>query len=955
MRTLDNEIRIKPVLEDTDLKKFENHLTLIEQHMSRIVGLAGKIQIPGGAGSPSGSGGGAAIPTGGGGTNASERATQYAQERMPSRAQTAHRRTGVANASMNSGQFLTNFQNVIQPILPQLDAMMAQPGGPGKSGASALLRQHLSRVQRIAAHPAGSTAESQAILAANQATGVDPGALAAAAAQYRATNPTHGSVINAYLKAQQQAASGSGSGGSGGLGIVKQLAGAAGFGGIAGAAELGGLGAAALGVGFVANQTRQGWSNYMQQGTAFSALSKSVGTLGESFNTLRNTINSTSLGFAETMPQITQAFQAMAPYVGNLGTRGLARMMTASQGFAFGYGLNPASTAQAFGQAAQIGILGTNSTTGQMTPAQWAATIANAVSSGGMQGRQGQVLSAMLGVSQQIAQQIAGAPNQTLLASIMTGLNQSGNPLLQGTMGAQILGNINQGIQNPGLGNAGQLFSYQALNPNGQLGYFQTKYLQAQGLNGINPTTGVSNFAAELQRFQRMLPGGKVQFTKDRYGTIPTEQTATTSALLGQLWGLTQPQALQVMQAFNGQSLSTVNRTTQLAQQWGGPNALQHLLKTGGMNVFAGIANATGVGGKNGLNALAHQVTGTLHGHVSSRFYALEKQYQHLGALHPTSAKQAGMIQHQRAQDFTQMQQALGKSVLGGPTLQTSMDKLNSTVAKNTAAWAKVAKQLQPIVEFLQKGSASLGNSTGTVLHNLLHGGWMNGLVTGHMGATTAYTIPGLPQSTSAGGLSATLASFVQGNQQGTFVSVLRQMLTGSSSGGSSPYQNTSFVTPGGGGPTSAQQAAFVKKMMPYAQKDARATGLPTNFFLTQWADESAFGTSTAAQRNNNFAGIKPWAGAHAGPDSKYAGYSSLNAFAQGVAKFYEGNSNYQGLLQAAQHGASTPQLLQMLGQTGYASSPDYGQTLVSLLSEIRNLLRNGSPNALRLPSLTGI
>lgn len=763
---MDNEIRIKPTLVGTDLDTFNEKLSVAEQHMQRILQYSSKITIPGVSGGSSSAGGGVGTgggshpgaSGGGGGTNASERATQYVQERMPPRARRTHGRSGAGNASMNSGQFLTNFDNIIQPILPQLDAMMQQPGG--KANATSALRQHLSHVQRIAAQPAGSSAESQAILAANQASGIDPAALAAAATQYRATNPTHGAVISAYLQAQQQAAGGGGNAGggsgTGATGILQRLTSAAGYGelgGLMGTTAAGtALGATALGIGFVANQTRQGWSNYMAQGTAFSALSKTVGTLGESFNTLRSRVDATSLGLAESLGTITAATQAIVPYTGNMGTGGLTRMMTASQGLAFSMGLNPVSTAQAFGQAAQVGILGTSGSPGSMTPAQWAALIGNATAAGSMQGRQGQVLSSMLSVSQQIAQQIAGAPNQTLLASIMTGLNQSGNPLLQGAMGAQLLGSINKGIQNPGLGNAGALASYQALNPNGRLGYFQEKFLQAQGLTGRNPITGVSNFAAELGYFQKMLPGGKVHFTKGRYGSMPTEQTASVSALLGQMWGITQPQALAVLKSFNGQSLSMVNRTAQLAQTWGGPNALQHLLSHGRMNVFSEIANAHSVSGRYGLNQLAHEVTGSLHGHVSHQFYQLEKQYQHLGPGHA----------HQRATLFAHMQRVLGQSALNGPTLQTSIDRLNSTMAKATAAWVRIAKDLEPAGNYLANASKNVANNLAPIVkHPLSLRAWGNFLFPGQAsGSVDAALTPYLGAAQAHAGMHRSLSSY---------------------------------------------------------------------------------------------------------------------------------------------------------------------------------------------------
>jgi|HubBroStandDraft_4_1064222.scaffolds.fasta_scaffold08209_5 hypothetical protein len=55
--------------------------------------------------------------------------------------------------------------------------------------------------------------------------------------------------------------------------------------------------------------------------------------------------------------------------------------------------------------------------------------------------------------------------------------------------------------------------------------------------------------------------------------------------------------------------------------------------------------------------------------------------------------------------------------------------------------------------------------------------------------------------------------------------------------------------------------ASWLLVMAPYAGDAARATGLDCRLFLTQWAYESAFGTSTIALNDHNFAGIENSAG----------------------------------------------------------------------------------------------
>lgn len=123
---------------------------------------------------------------------------------------------------------------------------------------------------------------------------------------------------------------------------------------------------------------------------------------------------------------------------------------------------------------------------------------------------------------------------------------------------------------------------------------------------------------------------------------------------------------------------------------------------------------------------------------------------------------------------------------------------------------------------------------------------------------------------------------------------------------------------------------------------------MPANFFLTQWALESNWGTSEAFRIDDNAAGILPWAHAAAGRDPKYAGYASLSAFEQGAVAFYEDNGRYHGLLRAAQQGASTQALLKMLGQSGYATDPRYGTALNTMLATIQKIAPKPVPASVR-------
>ncbi len=735
----DHEIRIHPTVNLQEIQHLERHLEQVRQQMDRIAGSAAKITIPSASpGQPPRTVAEDVQAEQRRRTQGSQRVVEAQNAAMPPAGGSARRgRPGRQSATGENartpGGLLNWIMSVFLPDQPTIQEMThsTSPISPhhllrARNTQSVLGRSR--QLQQASGNNLNRTATAAAQIAAEEGLGpLDQYGLRQSAERVQQWHqgPGRFAAYHAYHQRAVQAAAAK-AGGSGGSGQGSRRLGAGpramlNAAGIGGATEmlstLGPWAAAAVAVDYGQSKIRQGWSAYRTQGTAFSALSQAMGNLGESFNTLRDQANAVGTAFAESLPTITQVTQTYLPYVGNLSPRRLTTALNASQGLAFSYGLNPVTTTQAFGQAAQMGITATGGSTGQMTPPQWAALIANATAQGQMQGRTGQVLASMLSVSQNIAQQIAQAPNQNILAGIMTAMNRSGNAMLQGTNGAALLNNLNSGITQPGSGAAGELFTLQALNSNRQLSYWQTRYLQAQGLSGVNPTTHLTNFAAELQAMYKMLPGGKVTGTTVHGIWMPSTQTAAVGGMLGSVMHLTQPQMLQVLKAFQGQRLTAINKTEELANRWGGPNALQTLLHKGGINVFGQIANATNV---HQLTATANTITKNLHGTIAKSFTTTQKQYEALGKTHPTSLKQAEAISHQRALDFQAMQKTLGQSVLHGPQLMTPLQRLNQTIAATQKNWTKIADNIQPLASATAKLAEAV-STPGKTTMNLLN------------------------------------------------------------------------------------------------------------------------------------------------------------------------------------------------------------------------------------------
>jgi hypothetical protein len=137
-----------------------------------------------------------------------------------------------------------------------------------------------------------------------------------------------------------------------------------------------------------------------------------------------------------------------------------------------------------------------------------------------------------------------------------------------------------------------------------------------------------------------------------------------------------------------------------------------------------------------------------------------------------------------------------------------------------------------------------------------------------------------------------------------------------------------------------SSQTSFLKNIMPYAQQVAGATGLPLAGIMGQWAYESAWGTSQAAQQNANLAGIIPFGQYGAGKDSAYAGFSNLGQFAQADTSVLN-QSNYAGARALAKSGGSISSIYSLLSMEGYdTSNPStYANGVSSLASTIANMI----------------
>ena len=152
--------------------------------------------------------------------------------------------------------------------------------------------------------------------------------------------------------------------------------------------------------------------------------------------------------------------------------------------------------------------------------------------------------------------------------------------------------------------------------------------------------------------------------------------------------------------------------------------------------------------------------------------------------------------------------------------------------------------------------------------------------------------------------------------------------------GSSSPASSSVLST------LSSSTGSFVQTVYPYAQQVAEATGLPVQGIISQWAYESDYGQSEAAQENANLGGIIPFGKYGAGKDSSYAGFSNLAQFAQAdITTLNE--SIYSGARQAASSGASIQDIYTLLSQEGYDTSNPmhYGSSVGQIAQSLATII----------------
>ena len=256
--------------------------------------------------------------------------------------------------------------------------------------------------------------------------------------------------------------------------------------------------AAMAGIGGVMAMAGKGISSASSEATSLDQLLRSVDDTSHSFDRFRTLVrqagDNLQLSNEETM-RLTAQFAKLSNSATVAGAAGDTRNAV---GFARSFGLSEDSTTAKFAQAKFLGA------TDQK---QFAVMIADAVSSGKMWGKTDEVLSSVVQWMQNSVSIMARTPNVPMYLDMQARMNASGVPGLTGGSGAALLGQLDQGIRHPGMGEAGSTFMWKALSQGKKLDPFTFKYRSEEGAFG-GQKGGPSNLQLAMDTASQMYGKG---------------------------------------------------------------------------------------------------------------------------------------------------------------------------------------------------------------------------------------------------------------------------------------------------------------------------------------------------------------------------------------------------------------------------------------------------------------
>ena len=374
------------------------------------------------------------------------------------------------------------------------------------------------------------------------------------------------------------------------------------------------------------------FNQWKTQELALSNISKQSLSAGDSLGKFMNQVDAAGQALGFLPAQVAEVANILSPALGNIGTQGLVNAVQQTLSLSRTYGLSATSVAQALGAAAQMGLtIGPNSVSQQ----KLLALVGNMTYQGKMQGRTGQVLSALLSTMQNIEGVSVVPSGLWNIASQLTALSATGVRGLQGAAGASLLSQVASGMANPGLGSAGQALQYQALglgNP------WLTQFAEQMGPGYKLPSgayKGQAAMQAIINQIQRVY--GKASIGSAATGFIGlNQQSLLEESVLGGMWSMSMPQIGALLSVFGSGHITPVT------------GAFNKLLKATGGNLS---------GSQENISLLAQLYAA----HTQKQIQAVAKQFRHVGGKESAALKR--MLAH--GAPLPKEQAALGAAIAG--------------------------------------------------------------------------------------------------------------------------------------------------------------------------------------------------------------------------------------------------------------------------------------------------
>ncbi|MHB1418301.1 MAG: peptidoglycan DD-metalloendopeptidase family protein [Bacillota bacterium] len=275
---------------------------------------------------------------------------------------------------------------------------------------------------------------------------------------------------------------------------------------LAGAKRYGGLALGLVGGFHVLSGLQKGIGDATQHTIALGNLGKQIKDADQSYEAFHQNILKTGKDLGYSNDQIVSLTENFGRMTGRIGSNRLAGYLQTVQEYAKGTGQDVEGMGYRFSGVYRAGVIG--GVGSQMSAKQFAGMIAEATAAGRMQGREAEVIDNLQALISTIEDQTLEAPNALALAGLQTSMYKTGDEVLR-TKGLQMLNQVNSAIMSPGMGEAGELAMYRALNPTGQMNYFEYQYQKEQGITGFNPFTGKSNLQAIMEYSNKAFPDGK--------------------------------------------------------------------------------------------------------------------------------------------------------------------------------------------------------------------------------------------------------------------------------------------------------------------------------------------------------------------------------------------------------------------------------------------------------------